>query len=152
MSAANDILDRLAEIGAKIEAAGNRLIVRAGPKSVPSELVQRLRDAKAEVIAILDEAAQWQARYREAVVRWGALHPPAEAAGLAWGEMENRWHRQFGERAPPDLCAGCRRPIGGVEALAMIDGNACISPLSIASYALASAGAAPRRPRSSHWD
>jgi hypothetical protein len=41
----------------------------------------------------------------------------------AWGEIENRWHLQHGDRIPRDLCAGCRKPIGNAEALDMIDGN-----------------------------
>ena len=47
----------------------------------------------------------------------------AAAERRAWGEIENRWHLQHGDRIPRDLCAGCRRPIGNAEALDMIDGN-----------------------------
>jgi hypothetical protein len=51
MSAAGDLLNCLAEIGASVEPAFDNLIVRAGAKPVPGELVRRLREAKAEVIA-----------------------------------------------------------------------------------------------------
>jgi hypothetical protein len=68
-------------------------------------------------------AADWRARHREALARWGALHPAEEAAGLAWGELLSRWHIQHGERAPDWQCAGCRQPIGGLEGLVLGDGN-----------------------------
>lgn len=46
-----------------------------------------------------------------------------EAESLAWGELQNRWHMARGERVSRVFCAGCRRPIGGEEALDLIDGN-----------------------------
>jgi hypothetical protein len=101
-------LDRLAEVGAKVEAAGNRLIVRAGPRPVPGELVQRLREAKADVLAGLAPAAG---------------RTPAEAAAVdpcnpreaAW------WRRHFIIRAmrrgqvftPGDISAGPSGPAAG---------------------------------------
>jgi len=41
MSAARDILYDLAELGATIQPAGDRLILRAGPKPIPATLVSR---------------------------------------------------------------------------------------------------------------
>jgi hypothetical protein len=41
---------------------------------------------------------------------------------FAWGERQNRWHLEHGERVPVDICAGCRRPIAAAEALDLIDG------------------------------
>ena len=52
-------------------------------------------------------AAEWHARHREALAYWSALHPPDEAAALAWGEIEDRWHRLHGARWLPWQCAGC---------------------------------------------
>jgi hypothetical protein len=69
------------------------------------------------------DPAWWFARHREALNRYQILHPADEAARLAWGEVEHRWHMAQGERVPRDLCAGCRRRIGTVEALDLIDGN-----------------------------
>jgi hypothetical protein len=37
--------------------------------------------------------------------------------------MQNRWHAQYGEQVPKDICAGCRRPIGTASALDLIDGS-----------------------------
>ena len=49
MTVASDILDSLAAVGAKVEAAGSRLVVRSGAQPVPVALVRRLRDRKAKV-------------------------------------------------------------------------------------------------------
>jgi hypothetical protein len=64
----------------------------------------------------------WRARYREGLAYWNALHP-AEAARIAWGEIEHHWHMQHGERLPHWQCAGCREPIGGLSSLELADGN-----------------------------
>lgn len=58
------------------------------------------------------DPAWWLARHHEALNRYRILHPVDEAAGLAWGEVEHRWHMTRGQRMPRDLCAGCRQPIG----------------------------------------
>lgn len=62
-------------------------------------------------------AADWCARYCEALAYWSGFHAPSEAARLAWGEMENRWHQAYGERIPCHVCAGCGKLIGGLPAL-----------------------------------
>lgn len=143
MSAANDLLDRLAEIGATVKPVGYCLVVRAGPKPVPGELVQCLREAKAEVLAALvpvgctpaaaeafyrcscSDAAWWR---RHFIIRTidrgrGGTRPHAKAAWLAWGELECRWHGLHGHRLPEWQCAGCDAPIGGLPALRLSDGN-----------------------------
>ena len=53
MNAARDLLDDLAMIGATVEPAGDRLILRAGPIAIPAALVNRVREAKADLIATL---------------------------------------------------------------------------------------------------
>jgi hypothetical protein len=53
MSAARDLLEDLAAIGATIRPAGDRLIIRAGAAPVPAGLVNRARRAKAELLATL---------------------------------------------------------------------------------------------------
>jgi hypothetical protein len=60
---------------------------------------------------------------RVAVRQYNGGYRRDEAEGLAWGELQNRWHMTRGERVSRELCAGCRRPIGNAEALDMIDGN-----------------------------
>jgi len=69
------------------------------------------------------DAAAWSALFEERVLRHqyiGRLR--AEAERLAWGDLQSRWHIGHGDRVPRDLCAGCRRPIGDVAALDLIDG------------------------------
>ena len=53
MNAARELLDDLAVIGATIKPAGDRLILRAGPIAIPAVLVNRVRGAKADLIATL---------------------------------------------------------------------------------------------------
>jgi hypothetical protein len=71
------------------------------------------------------DASDWSDFYEERTAHreCGGLYPRAEAEALAWGELENRWHAEHGDHIPRDLCAGCRKPIGGAEALDLIDGN-----------------------------
>ena len=57
MNAARELLDDLAVIGATIEPAGDRLILRAGPNAIPATLVNRIRDAKADLLATLASQA-----------------------------------------------------------------------------------------------
>ena len=93
-----------------------------GPKQA-EPVVRLLAEHKSELLAALAETTGWPARHREALAYWGALNPAAEAARLAWGEMQWRWHRLYGERAPKWQCAGCGEPIGGLAALDLADGN-----------------------------
>jgi hypothetical protein len=76
------------------------------------------------------EPIWWREFYEERMEQRGfnGGHPHAEAARLAWGEAQWRWHKAYGERVSRDLCAGCRRPIGETEALDLIDGNRVHDP------------------------
>jgi len=124
MSATRELLDRFAEIGATVRPAGrDQLIVRAGANPVPAELVQRLRQAKTEVLAALAptghapeklnrsaSASSWWRHYliirtidRELV----GYRPHREAERLAFGDMILEWHRRHGGRPNPHRCAGC---------------------------------------------
>jgi len=53
MKSTRELLAELAEIGATIEPVGDRLILRAGSKAIPGGLVNRIRAAKADLIATL---------------------------------------------------------------------------------------------------
>ena len=124
MSVADDLLDRFLAVGARVEATDSRLLVRAGAQPVPAELVQRLRDAKTEVLATL-APAWWRRQFvvRTITRELGGLRPRSKAQWLAWGELECRWHRLYGEHVAECQCAGCGRPIGGVPSLDLQDGN-----------------------------
>jgi hypothetical protein len=113
------LLLRARDAGLAVARDGDRLIIRGPRQAEP--VVRQLAEQKAEILTALAAAASWPARHREALAHWSALRPMDEAAELAWGEMQVRWHRLYGRRAPQ--CAGCSEPIGGITALDLADGN-----------------------------
>jgi hypothetical protein len=144
MSAADELLTRLAEIGAAIAPKGDQLILRAGRRPIPGELVRRFRRAKGEVLATLasidraphrvadhgDEpdvrdAKWWQRQFTIRTIHWGlsGRRTKADAEGLAYGELLDEWRKSHGRRRPVSQCAGCDDSIGGSRALLLIDGN-----------------------------
>jgi hypothetical protein len=139
MSVARELLDCLADIGATVRpAGGNRLIVRAGPKPVPAELVRRLREAKVEILALVAplsetkdrakvadpaEARHWHDRFAARIVHW--CHDDRgweEAERLAFGELILAWHRFHGARPEPGRCAGCGDDLPAEVGLVLSDG------------------------------
>jgi hypothetical protein len=136
--------------GCSLEIEDGDLVVEAD-REPPAELIASLRRHKAELVAALlprgDALPARQAEAREpetapkaattadadvwidfyeeraAIREFDGHYTRAEAEVLAWGELENRWHLQHGERVPRNLCAGCRKPIGISDALDLIDGN-----------------------------
>jgi hypothetical protein len=55
MSAAQEVCRHLAAIGATIEQAGDRLLLRAGPKPIPAAIIRRVREAKPELLILLQQ-------------------------------------------------------------------------------------------------
>ena len=53
---ARDIMRELQALGARLERAGDRLILRAGSHPIPQSLVDRAREAKRGILALLDPA------------------------------------------------------------------------------------------------
>jgi len=125
MTSGVDLLDQLVEVGARVATAdGRRLIVRAGRQPVPGELVRQLREAKDDVLATL-APAWWRRQFAVRAIdrEQGGIRSREDAALLAWGELECRWHRLYGERMLEWRCAGCGEPIGGLASLEFQDGN-----------------------------
>jgi hypothetical protein len=130
VSAATELLRRLSEIGASIQPAGEKLVLRAGAKPVPAELVKQLRADKTQVLAALTapaatgDSAWWR---REFTVRTlGRLFGNRtidEAEQLAFERLIVEWHRQHGVRVPGWQCAGCGGPVGSLAWLDFDDGN-----------------------------
>jgi hypothetical protein len=113
------LLRRACDVGLRVAAdGGGRLVIRGPRRAEP--VARLLLGHKAAVTAAL--AADWRAHHREALAQWAAFRP-AEAARIAWGELEERWHRLHGARAPEWQCVGCGEPIGGRAALRLADGN-----------------------------
>src|SRR5262245_52769674 len=94
MNAPRELLDELAVIGATVEPAGDRLVLRAGPTAIPARLVNRVRDAKADLIATLarheaGEQDPFRAAQRQfkchtleaCVVEWLNQNPAPSASG-----------------------------------------------------------------------
>jgi hypothetical protein len=81
-------------------------------------------DTPEEISAKRLDLQSWRDLYEERTAAWrlGRARDRDKAARLAWGELQNRWHMRYGERVPPHLCAGCRRPVGQGPALDLIDG------------------------------
>lgn len=83
----------------------------------------RVAKEKPEAAAPKLQVEDWRDLYEEraSIREFDGHYIRAEAERLAWAELQNRWHMERGERVPPDLCAGCRRPIGDAAALDLID-------------------------------
>jgi hypothetical protein len=120
------LLRRAQEVGLCVEPIGDKLLVR-GPKRAEA-VVKLLAEHKAEVLAVLSpstiNARWWRERFAANAVQWFLGDRNWDAAKrLAWGDLENEWHHQHGKRWPAWQCAGCEKPIGGLEALSLPDGN-----------------------------
>jgi hypothetical protein len=101
MNCGLELLGQLSEIGATIEPAGDKLIVRAGTRPIPAELVVQIREAKAGLLVVLGEAMDWRARQQEALAHWRTLHPPGQAAELAGcGKKPRIWQDIGGTICP----------------------------------------------------
>jgi hypothetical protein len=124
------LLDKAREAGLAVTRDGGKLVVR-GPRGA-EPVVRLLAEHKADILAALAEATSWSARHREALAHWSAFRPIDEARRIAWGELEDRWHRLHSARKPEWQCAGCGEPIGGRAAPRLADGchvhpaNSCL--------------------------
>jgi hypothetical protein len=127
MTGVEELLDQLKELGATLSPEGDRLIVRAGSRPVPAGLIRQIHRTKAEVLQAISptklEARFWQQRLIVLTQDWRAGGRELDAAaGLAWEDLINEWHKKNGKRWPCQ-CAGCGKPIGGLEAISLPDGN-----------------------------
>jgi hypothetical protein len=64
VSEAREVLCQLEAIGAVIEPAGDRLLLRAGPTPVPASVIRRVRQTKSELLALLQQKASTLAAER----------------------------------------------------------------------------------------
>jgi hypothetical protein len=103
MNAALDVLAVLSSIGAKLEPEGDRLILRAGPEAIPAPLVRRVREAKAEILAMLladDGGAKIVGGEADA-------HQPIDRA---FESLIAEWLNRNPAPSAPGRCALCGRP------------------------------------------
>jgi hypothetical protein len=99
------------------------------PGSAPTILVNAEADRVGERITFADpgsELAYWTDVFEERATtrEHDGGYPRADAERLAWREVEWRWHMAHCKPAAPDICAGCRQPIGAGPQISLIDGNA----------------------------
>ena len=99
MNAARQLLDDLAVIGATVEPAGDRLILRAGPTAISAALVNRVREAKADLIATLRGSKHGQQKPAKSPDRQFP-HPTSEARVV-------EWLNEHPTPSPPGRCAWC---------------------------------------------
>jgi hypothetical protein len=86
MSAALNLLDDLAAIGATIKPEGDRLILRAGTTAIPADLISRIRQAKSDLLMALASCTDQPHRWPANVGYWDADDWRArfdECAGIA---------------------------------------------------------------------
>jgi hypothetical protein len=80
-AAARDILHGLADLGAKVDRQGDKLMVRAGTAPVPKDILGTLREHKAEILQALSaDTKQDDTEASAAVIE------PDHRVSLAWTE------------------------------------------------------------------
>jgi hypothetical protein len=80
MNAARELLDRLADLGAKVERRGNKLVLKAGTIPVPKALVATCRARKGDILLALSAD---NLEERAALIEEGAKVPRLWAEGFA---------------------------------------------------------------------
>jgi hypothetical protein len=128
MTAARELLDRLAEIGATVSRVDDRLILRAGSQPVPAALVKRAYQARNELAVAISplkaEAQFWQRRFVVLTTEWRAGNRDRDGAKrIAWENLANEWHEKHGRRCPACQCAGCGKLLSGRDSIKLSDGN-----------------------------
>jgi hypothetical protein len=110
MSTARDLLADLAGIGARVEPSGEWVILRAGATAIPADLVRRVREAKADLLATLAvSTAPTVVRGDEAGEqgRNSSLH---QAKDQAFGSLIVEWLNENPAPSVPGRCACCGKP------------------------------------------
>ena len=129
------ILRRARDAGLAVVAEGDKLVIRGPKRAGPVALL--LLEQKPEVMAALlaaDSApdavhkrapAWWRRQYLVRAIHWelSGARSQGRARVIAWGELEDRWHRLHSAHIPQWQCAGCGMPIGGLPALELADGS-----------------------------
>jgi hypothetical protein len=104
MNPARDLLDCLADLGATVQPAGEQLILRAGPTAIPAALMHRIREAKADVLALL---AAKSGAIDATAVELGSL---GRATDATRGNRIVHWLDQHPRPSQAGFCAHCYRP------------------------------------------
>jgi hypothetical protein len=120
------LLHRARHAGLRVEAAGDMLKI-IGPKRA-EPIVRLLAQRKTEILEALtpnkNGTSYWQERFTARSFEWSnGKRDWNSARRIAWGDLENEWHHFHGRVWPAWQCAGCEKPIGGLDAVNLPDGN-----------------------------
>src|SRR5271156_5430821 len=107
MSAARDLLSDLDRIGARLEPAGDRLILRAGTTAIPAALVRRVREAKADLLATL--AACTDPTVLPGPNGEHGRNLPRDRAAM-FESLVVEWLNQHTAPSVPGRCVWCSKP------------------------------------------
>jgi hypothetical protein len=109
MKIAHDLLADLAGIGAAIEIAGDRLILKAGPTAIPASLVNRVREAKRDLIVVLaTRRARSTHRVNDEDRQGTETNERSECRTRE--DFVIQWLDDHPTPSPPGRCAWCGRP------------------------------------------
>jgi hypothetical protein len=111
---ARDLLADLGLIGARLEPAGDRLILRAGPVMIPAGLVRRVREAKADLLATLADGSDGDVLLRDEAREHGHELRPRQAKESLFEYSVIEWLNQHSVPSGPGGCAWCRRLVAPV--------------------------------------
>ena len=118
MNAARELLHDLAEIGATIKPAGDRLILRAGSVAIPADLIVRIQHTKAQLLDTLATspanewtAQDWQTLFEEraGVLEFDAALPRTTAEARAFEACIVEWLNRNPSPSPAGCCLWCGR-------------------------------------------
>ena len=120
------LLHRARHAGLRVEAAGDMLKI-TGPKRA-EPIVRLLAQHKTEILEALtpnkNGTSYWLQRFTARSFEWSnGKRDRNSARRIAWGDLENEWHHLYGRVWPAWQCAGCEKPIGGLDAVNLPDGN-----------------------------
>ena len=110
MSAARDLLADLDLIGARLEPAGDRLILRAGPTAIPAALVRRVREAKADLLATLETCTDRNVLRSVENGEQGENSLRHQPKHRNFNSFVVDWLNQHSAPSTPGRCAWCGKP------------------------------------------
>jgi hypothetical protein len=106
MNAAREILDHLVQIGATVQPAGDRLVLRAGPKGISATLLNRVREAKADLIAVLAGPVRGSSEAEACPHELGSSNVVTQRTEASIV----KWLNDHPAPSQPERCAWCSKP------------------------------------------
>jgi hypothetical protein len=110
MNVARDLLGDLAVIGATIKPAGDRLILRAGHTAIPAALVNRVREAKVDLLAALAPCTDCVEVSGGTEKECGGNPPLYESKNRTFEARIVEWLDQHPAPTTPGRCGWCGSP------------------------------------------